>query len=188
MRKNLKVETMMYPMPVLIIGTFDKDGVPNAMNAAWGGIYDYNKVMVCLSSHKTTDNIRLNKEFTIAFATRETVEASDYVGLVSGNKVPNKVEKAGLTFVKGEKTNAPIFNEYPLVLECRVSEIINEGEGGGNVVADIVNVSVDESILTNGKVDYHKAHFITYDPVTHKYVELGEEVADAFKVGVKFAK
>ncbi len=185
MRKNLKPETIMFPMPVLIIGTFDKDNKPNAMNAAWGGIYDYGKIMVCLSSHKTTDNIRLHSEFTIGFATRETVTASDYVGIVSQNKVPNKIEKAGLTFVKADNVNAPIFEQYPVVLECRVSEIINEGEGGGNVIADIVGISVDEKVLTDGKIDAKKAHFITFDSAMGRYIELGDEVAKAFREGLK---
>ncbi len=185
MRKDLKVETMMYPMPVLIIGTFDKNGNPNAMNAAWGGIYDYNKIMICLSSHKTTDNILKNKCFTVAFATKDTVVASDYVGLVSGNKVPDKVKKAGLTFVKGSKVNAPIFEQYPLVLECRLEKMINEGDGGGNAIGEIVNISADEKILNNEKIDYKKAGFISYDPATHKYIELGEEVGQAFKDGLK---
>ena len=97
MRKDFGSQTWMFPMPVLIIGTYDENGKPNAMNAAWGGIYDYNQIMICLSSHKTTDNIRKNKAFTISFATEDTVVASDYVGIVSQNKVPNKIEKAGLT-------------------------------------------------------------------------------------------
>ena len=185
MRKDLKVETLLYPMPVLIIGTFDKDGKPDAMNAAWGGIYDYNKVMICLSSHKTTDNIRLNGCFTISFATRETITASDYVGIVSQNKEPNKITKAGLTFVKGSKVNAPIFEQYPLTLECKVTEVMNEGEGGGNFVGEIVNISADENILTNGKIDALKAHFVSYEGATHRYLELTKEVAKAFQEGLK---
>lgn len=185
MRKDLKPETLIFPMPVLIIGTFDKDGNPNAMNAAWGGIYDYNKVMICLSAHKTTDNIRLHNEFTIAFATKDTITASDYVGLVSLNKEPNKIKKAGLTFVKGSKVHAPIFEQYPLTIECRVTEVINEGEGGGNFIADIVNISCDDSILTNGKIDASKAHFVSYDGAMHRYIELNGEVAKAFQEGAK---
>ena len=185
MRKNLKPETLIYPMPVLIIGTFDKEGKPNAMNAAWGGVYDYNKVMICLSAHKTTDNIRLNGCFSLAFATVDTITASDYVGIVSQNKVPNKIEKAGLTYFKGSVVNAPIFEQYPLTLECEVVEVINEGEGGGNFIAEIKNMSVDESILTNGKIDALKAHFVSYDGATHRYLELTKEVARAFQEGLK---
>ena len=185
MRKDFGPQTWLLPMPVLIIGTYDENGNPNAMNAAWGGIYDYNQIMICLAAHKTTDNIRKNKAFTVAFATKETVTASDYVGIVSQNKEPNKIQKARLISNKASKVNAPIFTNYPLVLECKLKDIINEGEGGGNIIADIVNVSADESVLTNGKVDFKKLHIITYEPITHKYVELGEEVADAFKEGLK---
>ena len=185
MRKDIKVETLMYPMPVLIIGTYDKDGTPNAMNAAWGGIYDYNKIMICLSAHNTTDNIKRDGCFTIAFATRETVTQSDYVGLVSKNSVPDKIAKAGLTPVNASKVNAPIFDEYPVTLECKLSEVTNEGEGGGNFIGEIVNISVKEEVLTDGKIDFSKAHFITYDGATHKYIELGKEVGQAFKDGLK---
>ena len=185
MRKNFGPQTWMYPMPVLIIGTYDENSNPNAMNAAWGGIYDYNQIMICLGSHKTTDNIKKNKAFTVSFATVETVTASDYVGIVSQNNEPNKIAKSGLNAIKAENVNAPLFTNYPLTLECELVEIINQGEGGGNIIANIVNVSADESVLTNRKVDYKKLHIITYDPATHKYVALGEEVAQAFKEGLK---
>ena len=185
MRKDFGPQTWMYPMPVLIIGTYDENGNPNAMNAAWGGIYDYNQIMICLSSHKTTDNIRKNKAFTISFATVDTVTASDYVGIVSQNEEPNKIAKAGLKAEKAKNVNAPLFSNYPLTLECELVEVFNEGEGGGNFVGKIVNVSADESILTNNKVDYKKLRPLAFDPATAKYIALGEEVAQAFKEGMK---
>lgn len=185
MRKNFGPQTWMCPMPVLIIGTYDENGNPNAMNAAWGGIFDYNQIMVCLSAHKTTDNIKKNKAFTISFATVETVTASDYVGIVSQNKEPNKIAKSGLKYQKAENVNAPLFTDFPLTLECEVVDIINQGEGGGNVIGKIVNASADESVLTNGKVDFKKLHIITFDPIANKYVALGDAVADAFKEGLK---
>ena len=185
MRKDFGPQTWMYPMPVLIIGTYDEEGKPNAMNAAWGGIYDYNQIMVCLSFHKTTDNIRNSKAFTISFATVDTVTASDYVGVVSQNAEPNKITKSGLVAIKAKNVNAPLFTNYPLTLECELVEVFNEGEGGGNFVGKIVNVSADESVLTNGKVDYKKLKPLAFDPVTAKYIALGEEVAQAFKEGLK---
>ena len=185
MRKDFGPQTWMYPMPVLIIGTYDENGNPNAMNAAWGGIFDYNQIMICLSSHKTTENIRKNKAFTISFATVETVTASDYVGIVSLNQEPNKMAKSGLIFQKAKNVNAPIFTNYPLTLECELVDVFNEGEGGGNFVGKIVNVSADESVLTDGKIDYKKLHIITFDPVGAKYVALGEEAALAFREGLK---
>ena len=185
MRKNFGPQTWIYPMPVLIIGTYDENGNPNAMNAAWGGTYDYNQIIISLSSHKTTENIKKNKAFTVSFATVETVTDRDYDGNVSQTKEPNKMAKSGLQAIKAEKVNAPLFEQYPLTLECELVEIINQGEGGGNIIANIVNVSADESILTGDKVDYKKLHAITYDPVTHKYIALGEEVAQAFNEGLK---
>ena len=185
MRKDFKAQTWMYPMPVLIIGTYDEFGNPDAMNAAWGGIFDYNQIMISLSSHKTTDNIRKNKAFTISFATVETVTASDYVGIVSLNQDPDKIKKSGLVAEKAKNVNAPIFTNYPLTLECELVEVLNEGEGGGNFIGRIVNVSADESVLTNDKIDPSKLHIITFDPVNAKYIALGEEVANAFREGLK---
>ena len=119
MRKDFGPQTMMYPMPVLIIGTYDENGKPNAMNAAWGGIFDYNQIMICLSSHKTTDNIRKNKAFTISFATVETVTASDYVGIVSQNKEPDKMQKSGL---KDEKAKKILDSYHPFgYIDCYIN-------------------------------------------------------------------
>lgn len=185
MRKDFGPQTWLYPMPVLIIGSFDENNNPNAMNAAWGGIYDTNQIIICLGSHKTTDNIKKNKAFTVAFATVDTVTESDYVGIVSQNKEPNKIKKAGLHYEKSSKVNAPIFTNYPLTIECELIGFINEGEGGGNIIGQIVNVSADEKILTNDKIDYKKLNPIVFDPVSHKYIALGEVVADAFKEGLK---
>ena len=95
MRKNFGAKCWLYPMPVLIVGTYDENGVPNAMNAAWGGIYDTNQIMVCLADdHKTTENIKKSGAFTVSFATAETVASCDYVGIVSANDVPDKFERA----------------------------------------------------------------------------------------------
>ena len=185
MRKDFGPQTWMYPMPVLIIGTYDENGKANAMNAAWGGIFDYNQIMVSLSSHQKTDNIRKNKAFTISFATVDTVTSSDYVGIVSQKEEPNKIAKSGLIEEKTNKVNAPLFKNYPLTLECELVEILGEEEGGGNFIGKIVNVSADESILTNDKVDYKKLKPLAFDPVTAKYIALGEEVAQAFLEGRK---
>lgn len=186
MRKDFGKQTWAFPMPVLIIGTYNEKGEPDAMNAAWGGTYDYNQIMICLSSHQTTDNIRLKKAFTVAFATKETVTASDYVGIVSFKAEPNKIKKSGLKYEKSKHVDAPIFTDYPLVLECELVEIINEGEGGGNIIANIVNASVDESILNkDGKVDTDKVNFLAFDPIKAEYRLMGESVAPAFREGMK---
>ena len=188
MRKNFGPQTWVFPLPVLIIGTYNKQGEPDAMNAAWGGIYDYNKIMICLSAHQTTENILSQKAFTVSFATVETVTASDYVGIVSQKKDKNKIANSGLKYEKAAHVNAPLFTDYPVTLECELEEIINEGEGGGNVIAKIINVTADESVLTDGNLDTSKIRFISFDPVSCKYIELGEPVARAFAEGMKLRK
>ena len=144
MRKNLGVKGYLYPQLVMIIGTYDKDNNPNAMNAAWGGMADYDKVIVCMSSHKTTENIAITNEFTISIGDADHVVECDYVGIVSQNKDPNKMQKSGFTTRKAEFVNAPIINELPLCIECRLLKILEEDL----YLAQIINVNADESILT----------------------------------------
>ena len=185
MRKDLGAKTFIYPMPVLIIGTYDEKGEPDAMNAAWGGIYDYGQITISLGAHVSTDNIRKNKAFTVSFATRKTVAQSDYVGIVSKAKEPRKIEKAGLHPIKSEKVNAPLFEEYPVTLECELVSLDGEMGDGGTLIGQIVNVSVDESVLTNGKIDVKKLEPLAFDGENAKYNVIGEEIADAFRVGLK---
>ena len=181
MRKNFGVKTCLYPMPVLIIGTYDESGTPDAMNAAWGGVYDTNQVMVCLADdHKTTKNIKKNGAFTISFATAKTVAPCDYVGIVSANDVPNKLERAGFHTTKSEFVNAPLIDELPVAVECRLIKFNEDGI----CIGEIVNVSADESVLDeNGKVDAKKFDPIIYDGMTHAYWSFGEKVGRAFSDG-----
>lgn len=182
MRKNFGVKSWVYPQPVLIVGTYDADGKPDAMNAAWGGQYSANQVMLCLGKHKTTENIKLKKAFTVSFATASQVIASDYVGIVSASDTPDKMEKSGFTTVKSELVDAPIINELPLTLECRLVKFNEDG----NVIGEIVNVSADESILDkDGNVDSAKLDAIIFDPANAAYLKLGEKVGNAFKDGAK---
>ena len=181
MRKNFGKKPWVYPQPVLMIGTYDENGTPNLMNAAWGGQYGANTVMLCLGSHKTTDNIKLKGAFTVSFATAGTVIPCDYVGIVSANNEPDKLKKAGFTVVKSEFVDAPIINELPLTLECRLLKFNEDG----NVIGEIINVSADESILTDDNVDYKKLDAIIFDPTAAAYIRLGEKVGNAFKDGAK---
>ena len=185
MRKDFGSKTWLYPMPVLIIGTYDENGKANAMNAAWGGIYDYNQITVSLGGHVSTDNIRKSKAFTISVGTKETMAICDYVGLVSQAKVPDKLEKAGLHPFKSNKVNAPLFEEFPFTLECELISLEGEMGEGGTLIGQIVNISIDEKVLTDGKVDIKKLQPITFDPVNNKYLLISEEAGDAFKVGLK---
>ena len=172
--------------PVLIIGTYDKEGKPNAMNAAWGGQWDMNEIVISLGSHQTTDNLAVNPEFTVAFATAETMVASDYVGIVSGRNTPDKMEKTGWSIEKAPNVNAPVFKEFPMTLECRVKQKIDQSETGYYLVAEIVNILCDEKYLAeDGKPKVEKMELITFDPVHHTYIQLGKTVGKAFSDGKK---
>lgn len=183
MRKNFGAKTWLYPMPVLIIGTFDENGIPDAMNAAWGGIYETNQVMVCLAhDHKTTKNIKQTGAFTVSFATAKTVVSCDYVGLVSANDVPDKFTKAGFHAIKSEFVNAPVIEELPLTVECKLMKFNEDGV----CIGEIVNVSADESIFDeNGKIDVKKLDPVIFDGASYGYWNFGEKVGQAFADGNK---
>ena len=183
MRKNFGAKPMCYPMPVYIIGTYGADGVPDAMNAAWGGISEDTEISICISpDHKTTENILARRAFTVSMATAETMVACDYVGIVSGNKEPNKFAKAGFHATKSQFVDAPLIDELPMALECK---LISYDPESCRLVGEIVNVCADESILDeNGKVDVQKLQPITYDPMNHHYLVLGEKVGRAFHDGL----
>ena len=170
-------------MPVLIVAAYDADGKANAMNAAWGGIFTDEHIGICISEeHKTTKNILLTRAFTVSMATVEQIAACDYVGIVSGNREVDKFAKAGFTALRSEVVNAPIIEQLPMTLEC---ELVSYDEESNHLVGRIVNVSADERILTDGKIDYGKLRPITYDPINHHYIELGAVVGNAFSDGKK---
>ena len=183
MRKNFGAKPMCYPMPVYIIATYGADGTPDAMNAAWGGISEEQEISICISEdHKTTENILARKAFTVSMATARYMKECDYVGIVSGNKVPDKFRKAGFHATKSEFVDAPLIDELPMALEC---ELISFDPETCRLVGRIVNVSADESVLgENGKVDVSKLQPITYDPMNHHYLALGEKVGQAFHDGL----
>lgn len=181
MRKNFGVKSWFYPLPVLIVGSYDENGAPDAMNAAWGGLYDADKVELCLSAgHKTTKNIKAKGAFTVSFADAAHVTACDYVGMVSANDTPDKMQKAGFTTEKSGFVDAPVIKELPLTLECELIKINEDG----NVIGKIVNISADESILDgSGNIDVSKLRPISFEPVSNGYYVLGERVGNAFKDG-----
>ena len=183
MRKNFGAKTWLYPMPVLIVGTYDENGVPNAMNAAWGGIYDENTVMVSLAEeHKTTENIKKTGAFTISFATSGTVIPCDYIGIVSAHDVPDKFTRAGFHATRSEHVNAPIIEELPMTVECRLIKFNEDGI----CIGEIVNVCADERILDeNGKIDAKKLDPVLFDGATYAYWSIGEKVGRAFSDGKK---
>lgn len=182
MRKNLGAKPLTYPQPVFIIATYNDDGTPNAMNAAWGGVSGFREISICLSaSHKTVKNILQRKAFTVSMATSEQVVACDYVGIVSGNNTPDKFTKAGFHVLKSEFVDAPLIAELAIAVECKM---IDYNDETGIMRGKIVNVSVDNCVLDeNGKVDVKKVSPIILDPFNSCYLSLGDKVADAFSAG-----
>ena len=182
MRKNFGSKPMTYPQPVFIVAAYDENGVPNAMNATWGGIAESDRITMCLAAgHKTVKNIRKTGAFTVSMADAKHVVQCDYLGVESGNKVSNKLEKAGFHTFKSEFVNAPVIEELPMTVEC---ELISFDEETDCLIGKIINVSADERILDEkGNIDYKKLNPITFDPMYHTYIALGERVGKAFSDG-----
>jgi len=182
MRKNFGAKHFTYPQPVFIIAAYDAGGAPNAMNAAWGGISEEKEISICISpEHKTTKNILASGAFTVSMATAAQMAACDYVGIVSGNDVPDKFTRAGFHAVKSAFVNAPLIDELPMAVECK---LISYDEKTCRLVGEIVNVCADESVLNAaGNVDPAKLCPITLDPMNHVYLTLGKPVGNAFEVG-----
>ena len=172
---------MTTPQPCVMIATWDKDHTPDVMMAAWAGQYDHNQIVVSMSKHKTTENIELTGVFTVSFADVRTVAESDYLGIASGSKVPDKVAKVGFTVSPSPNVDAPIIDQYPLTLECKVVSWKD-----GILVGEVVNMSADECILTDGKVDLGKLQPIVFDAAALTYRALGEVVGQAWGAGKKF--
>ena len=184
MRKDFGVKTWTYPQPVFILAAYDANGEPCAMNVAWGGISYDDRISMCISAnHKTTANILETEAFTVSMATEDQLVPCDYVGVVSGNKVPDKFQRAGFTATPSKFVNAPIINELPMTMECR---LISYDPEFCTLIGEIVNVSADESILDEkGKIDPVKLRPITFDPVNNNYLVIGEKVGKAFGDGLK---
>lgn len=181
MRVNFGKKTFLYPEPVFIIATYGEDGTPNAMNAAWGGISEECEISICVSAdHKTAENILARGAFTVSMATVDTVIPCDYVGIVSGNDIPDKLSRAGFHTVKSEFVDAPLISELPLAIEC---SLISYDKESCRLVGRIENISADETILTDGRIDVKKLRPIIYDGQNHTYHEIGERVANAFSAG-----
>ena len=181
MRKNFGSKPWLYPQPVLIIATYNEDGTADAMNAAWGGLYQGDQVVLCLSAgHKTTANIKARGAFTVSFADAAHVVPADYVGMVSANTQPNKLEKAGFHVTKSEFVDAPLIDELPVALECKLLKTNEDG----NVIGQIINVSADERVLgEDGSIDFAKFRPISFEPVHNGYHVLGDKVGNAFQDG-----
>ena len=182
MRKNFGVKSWVYPQPVLMVGTYDESGKADVMNAAWGGQYDTKLVMLCLGEHQTTKNIRAKGAFTVSFADVAHMVACDYVGIVSATDTPDKLEKAGFHTTKAEFVDAPVIDELPLTLECKLVKFNEDGI----VVGEIVNISADASILDGeGNIDTDKLDAIIFDPIQAAYRKVEGKVGSAFQDGAR---
>ena len=183
MRKNFGAKPILYPQAVFIIGSYDENGNADAMNAAWGGVAGGNKIFMCIGSHKSTDNILARKAFTVSMGTVDQVVPCDYVGIVSANNEPNKMEKAGFHTVKSEYVDAPVIQELPMTLECK---LISYDAENHYMFGEVVNVSAEEAILDEGgSIDIAKLRPIIFDGVHAAYHVIGEKVGNAFADGAQ---
>lgn len=188
MRKKLNITEGIFPMPVLMIATYNEDGSVNVMNAAWGTMQERDHVALNLTeTHKTVKNIKARGAFTVSIADAAHVLEADYLGVVSGNRVTNKFENSGLTASKAEMVDAPVINEFPLCLECEFVEYQN-GEYGCGVIGKVVNVTADESVMVGDQIDMSLVNAIAFDPYTHGYYKVTERVGNAFKDGLQLKK
>lgn len=188
MRKNIKTTEAIFPMPVLMIATYNEDGTVDVMNAAWGMMLERDYVVLNLTeTHKTVKNIKERKAFTVSIADANHVVEADYFGVVSGNNTPNKFENSGLTATKSENVDAPIINEFPICMECEFVEYQDEEYGCG-VVGKVINVSALENVMNGDNVDISLVNAIAFDPYTHGYYKVTERIGNAFKDGFQLKK
>lgn len=181
MRKNIKTTEGIFPMPVLMVATYNDDGSVDVMNAAWGTMFERDQVVLNLTeTHKTVKNIKERKAFTVSIADSKHVVEADYFGVVSANNTPNKFENSKLTATKSENIDAPIINEFPICMEC---EFIEYGDCG--VIGKVINTSVDVNAMNGDNVDIEKVSAIAFDPYTHGYYTVTKRVGNAFKDGMQ---
>lgn len=187
--KSLGAKPYLFPLPVLMVATYSEDESVNVMNAAWGGIYDDDKVVLALSpGHKTSGNIRSRKAFTLSAADKAHMKEADFFGIATGNKLADKFERSGLTAERSEKVDAPIITDFPITLECEVTELIEEPETL-HVIARILDVLVRDDILDeNGKVDITASGALIYDTFSTSYYTIGEKAGRAFHEGAVLMK
>lgn len=184
MKKNLGVVPAVYPMPVLMVAAYDENGRVNVMNAAWGMICGMDKIALSIGEdHKTTKNIRAVKAFTVSLADHAHMAEADFFGMATGNKMEDKFERTGFHARRSEFVNAPVIEEFPVVMECELAEIVDT-ENLHAVVGKIVNAAAEESVLSgNGKVDPAKLSALIFDQFQSGYYVSGEKVGTAWNAG-----
>ena len=188
MKQPIKVTEAIFPMPVLLVATYNDDGSVDVMNAAWGTMLDRERVALNLTeTHKTVENIKRRKGFVVHIADAAHVVEADYFGVVSGHKEKDKFAKSGLTAVKSQLVDAPIINELPIALECEFIEYQSDNTGLG-VIGRVLQTSVETDKMKDGKVDIEALNAIAFDPYTHGYYKVSQRVGEAFKDGLKLTK
>ncbi|EET61648.1 hypothetical protein BRYFOR_06331 [Marvinbryantia formatexigens DSM 14469] len=189
MKKDLGVVQAVYPMPVLMVAAYDENEKVNVMNVAWGQICDEDKIILFIGEGKKTWlNIKASRAFTVALADEAHMDAADFFGIASGNKINDKFERTGYTAVKSDKVHAPVIEEFPVVMECELLDILDTEYVSG-IVGRIVNVKAEEAVLSdNGKVDPAKLHALIFDQFQHGYYVTGEKVGKAWNAGAGLMK
>ncbi|MCD8341024.1 MAG: flavin reductase family protein [Clostridiales bacterium] len=184
MRKHIKTTEAIFPMPVLMVATYNEDGTVDVMNAAWGTMLERDHVILNLTeTHKTVKNIKARKAFTVSIADAAHMVEADYFGVVSGNNTPDKFAKSGLTALKSDLVDAPIIAEFPLCMECEFIQY-QDGAYGCGVIGRVVNTTADESVLDGDRVDIEKVSALAFDPYTHGYYKVTQRVGNAFQDGL----
>ena len=184
MKKDLGVKPYTFPMPVLMIATYGENDKVDVMNMAWGGVCASNMVALNIDEdHKTTQNIKERMAFTLSVADIDHLEESDFFGIASGNKMEDKFERTGMHAVRSDKVDAPVIEEYPLTLECKVVAL-ESTVYGFRVLGEIVNVLADEK----GRVDPTRLNAFIFDQCQSGYYKVGEKVGQAWKSGTRFMK
>lgn len=189
MLKDLGVKPYTFPMPVLMIATYGEDGKVDVMNMAWGGVCAENMVALNIDEdHKTSENIKKRGAFTLSIADVPHIKEADFFGIVTGNKMQDKFERSGLHAVKSTRVDAPVIQEFPLTLECKVAEIQHTSYGF-RVLGEIVNVLADENVLDEkGKVMPEKLQAFVFDQFRSGYYAVGEKVGQAWHTGAELMK
>ena len=188
MRTKLNITEGIFPMPVLMVAAYNEDGSVNVMNAAWGTMQERDTVALCLGeSHKTVRNIKARGAFTVSIADAAHVTEADYLGVETGNRVSDKFARTGLTASKAETVDAPVINEFPICMECKFIEY-QDDEYGCGVIGKVLNVTADERVMKDGKIDMSLVNAIAFDPYTHGYYKVTERVGEAFRDGLKLKK
>ncbi len=188
MRKQLDLTEGIFPMPVLMVATYNEDGSVNVMNAAWGTMQARDTVALNLTeSHKTVKNIKARGAFTVSIADAAHVMEADYFGVDSGNRTPEKFQNSGLTASRSDLVDAPVINEFPLCLECEFIEYQDSKYGCG-VIGKVVRITADESVMKDGRPDMSLVNAIAFDPYTHGYYRVAERVSEAFSDGLRLRK